>query len=170
MDEVGRGTSTFDGLSLAWSCAISLAAEIRAYTLFATHYFELTTLPEDYSGIVNVHVDAIEHGDSVVFLHAVKEGAASQSYGLQVAALAGVPLSVIARARERLRQLEDIAAHRNPNMESGDQIPLFNASMPSPVMDFVDALKPDDLSPKQALETLYKLKQLQQAESSETKK
>ena len=108
--------------------------------------------------------------DSVVFLHAVKEGAASQSYGLQVAALAGVPLSVIARARERLRQLEDIAAHRNPNMESGDQIPLFNASMPSPVMDFVDALKPDDLSPKQALETLYKLKQLQQAESSETKK
>ncbi|HHZ88491.1 MAG TPA: DNA mismatch repair protein MutS [Chromatiales bacterium] len=170
MDEVGRGTSTFDGLSLAWSCAISLAAEIRAYTLFATHYFELTTLPEDYSGIVNVHVDAIEHGDSVVFLHAVKEGAASQSYGLQVAALAGVPLSVITRARERLRQLEDIAAHRNPNMESGDQIPLFNASMPSPVMDFVDALKPDDLSPKQALETLYKLKQLQQAESSETKK
>ncbi|MCG8098061.1 MAG: DNA mismatch repair protein MutS, partial [Candidatus Thiodiazotropha taylori] len=88
MDEVGRGTSTFDGLSLAWACAVELATYLRAFTLFATHYFELTTLPEEYPGIANLHLDAIEHGDTIVFLHAVREGPANQSYGLQVATLA----------------------------------------------------------------------------------
>ncbi len=107
MDEIGRGTSTFDGLSLAWACAVELATRIHAFTLFATHYFELTTLPDEYAGIANVHLDAVEHGDSIVFLHAVREGPANQSYGLQVAALAGVPQAVIKRARKRLGELED---------------------------------------------------------------
>ena len=109
MDEIGRGTSTFDGLSLAWACGVELATRIRAFTLFATHYFELTTLPEEYPGIANVHLDAVEHGDSIVFMHAVREGPANQSYGLQVAGLAGVPRAVIERARTRLRELEDDA-------------------------------------------------------------
>ncbi|HEV2613372.1 MAG TPA: DNA mismatch repair protein MutS [Gammaproteobacteria bacterium] len=106
MDEIGRGTSTFDGLSLAWSCAHYLADNIKAFTLFATHYFELTTLPEECEGIVNVHLDAVEHGDHIVFLHAVQEGPASKSYGLQVAQLAGIPISVIEKAKEKLRTLE----------------------------------------------------------------
>jgi len=106
MDEIGRGTSTFDGLSLAWSCAKYLAESIKAFTLFATHYFELTSLPEECEGIVNVHLDAVEHGDHIVFLHAVQEGPASKSYGLQVAQLAGIPLSVIEKAKEKLRTLE----------------------------------------------------------------
>ncbi len=101
MDEVGRGTSTFDGLSLAWSCGVELATRIGAYSLFATHYFELTTLPEEYPGIANVHLDAVEHGNSIVFMHALRDGPANQSYGLAVAALAGVPPLVIQRARER---------------------------------------------------------------------
>ncbi|HYN78670.1 MAG TPA: DNA mismatch repair protein MutS, partial [Lamprocystis sp. (in: g-proteobacteria)] len=109
MDEVGRGTSTFDGLSLAWSCGVELATRIRAYTLFATHYFELTTLPDEFPGIANVHLDAVEHGATIVFMHALREGPANQSYGLAVAALAGVPPGVITRARGRLRELEDAA-------------------------------------------------------------
>ena len=96
MDEVGRGTSTFDGLSLAWACAAFIATKIRAFTLFATHYFELTSLAGEAPGVVNVHVEAVEHGDRLVFLHSVKEGPANQSYGLQVAALAGIPKSVTA--------------------------------------------------------------------------
>lgn len=106
MDEVGRGTSTFDGLSLAWSCAHYLAESIKAFTLFATHYFELTHLPQECDGIVNVHLDAVEHGDHVVFLHAVQEGPASKSYGLQVAQLAGIPKVVIEKAKEKLATLE----------------------------------------------------------------
>ncbi|MDX2164793.1 MAG: DNA mismatch repair protein MutS [Gammaproteobacteria bacterium] len=106
MDEVGRGTSTFDGLSLAWSCAHYLADNIKAFTLFATHYFELTSLPQECEGIVNVHLDAVEHGDHVVFLHAVQEGPASKSYGLQVAQLAGIPKIVIENAKEKLATLE----------------------------------------------------------------
>ena len=123
MDEIGRGTSTFDGLSLAWSCAVELATRIRAFTLFATHYFELTTLPDEYPGIANVHLDAVEHGDSIVFLHAVREGPANQSYGLQVAALAGVPQSIIQRARIRLGQLER-SAQRHREMDAS-QLSLF---------------------------------------------
>ncbi len=106
MDEIGRGTSTYDGLSLAWACAESLANRIKAMTLFATHYFELTTLPEKMEGVVNVHLDALEHGDTIAFMHSVQDGAASKSYGLAVAALAGVPKEVIKRARQKLRELE----------------------------------------------------------------
>src|SRR5690606_33714839 len=106
MDEVGRGTSTFDGLSLAWACAEYLARESRALTLFATHYFELTALPAEQPTVANVHLTATEHGDAIVFLHSVHEGPASQSYGLQVAQLAGVPHSVIKQARAKLSQLE----------------------------------------------------------------
>ncbi len=102
MDEVGRGTSTFDGLSLAWACAFYLAEKVKAFTLFATHYFELTALPDKLSGTVNVHLDATEYKDSIVFLHAVQDGPASQSYGIQVAKLAGIPADVIALARQEL--------------------------------------------------------------------
>ncbi|MCP3671311.1 MAG: DNA mismatch repair protein MutS, partial [Gammaproteobacteria bacterium] len=163
MDEIGRGTSTFDGLSLAWSCAVELASSIRAYTLFATHYFELTTLPEEYPGIANVHLDAVGHGDSIVFLHAVTEGPANQSYGLQVAALAGVPREIIQRARTRLRELEQ-SAQRHAEQQV-DQLPLFGLDADedgpdSAILEELQAMEPDELSPKQALEQLYRLKQL----------
>jgi DNA mismatch repair protein MutS len=158
MDEVGRGTSTFDGLSLAWSCAVELATRIRAFTLFATHYFELTTLPEEHRGIVNVHLDAVEHGETIVFLHSVREGPANQSYGLQVAALAGVPRAVIERARRRLRELED-AARRHTDCGSV-QLSLFPLDPPNPAVDALRALDPDSLSPREALELIYRLKGL----------
>jgi DNA mismatch repair protein MutS len=158
MDEIGRGTSTFDGLSLAWACGVELATRIRAFTLFATHYFELTTLPEEHPGIANVHLDAVEHGNSIVFMHAVREGPANQSYGLQVAGLAGVPPNVIERARARLRELEE-EARRHTDREAS-QLPLFPLEAPSPALDALRALEPDDLSPKEALEALYRLKAL----------
>lgn len=109
MDEIGRGTSTYDGLSLAWACAENLANKIKALTLFATHYFELTQLPEKMEGVANVHLDALEHGDTIAFMHSVQDGAASKSYGLAVAALAGVPKEVIARAAETARAGEYLA-------------------------------------------------------------
>ena len=124
MDEIGRGTSTFDGLSLAWACAEALADQLRAFTLFATHYFELTALPERHARVRNVHLDAVEHGERIVFLHSLREGPASQSYGLQVAALAGVPAAVIARAREHLRRLEEQSLERN---QGSQQLSLFPA-------------------------------------------
>jgi len=163
MDEIGRGTSTFDGLSLAWSCGVELATRIKAYTLFATHYFELTTLPEEFSGIANVHLDAVEHGDSIVFLHAVKEGPANQSYGLQVAALAGVPKSIIDRARQRLHELEDAAQRHTENQAV--QMSLFQpveepSIKTSPIEKAMHQLEPDNLTPRQALDELYRLKQL----------
>jgi len=163
MDEIGRGTSTFDGLSLAWSCGVELATRIKAYTLFATHYFELTTLPEEFPGIANVHLDAVEHGDSIVFLHAVKEGPANQSYGLQVAALAGVPKSIIDRARQRLRELED-AAQRHTEHQAV-QMSLFQPVEEQPVEkhpieEALQEVEPDNLTPRQALDELYRLKQL----------
>ncbi|AUB82359.1 DNA mismatch repair protein MutS [Candidatus Thiodictyon syntrophicum] len=166
MDEVGRGTSTFDGLSLAWSCGVELATRIRAYTLFATHYFELTTLPDEYPGIANVHLDAVEHGASIVFLHALLEGPANQSYGLAVAALAGVPPGVITRARGRLRELED-AARRHAEQGSR-QLSLFlpepqRAPDPPPeppACAALRAIEPDELTPKAALDALYRLKGL----------
>ena len=168
MDEVGRGTSTFDGLSLAWACAVELATRIRAFTLFATHYFELTTLPQEYQGIANLHLDAVEHGDSIVFLHTVREGPANQSYGLQVAALAGVPQSIIRRARKRLAELEQ-AAHRH-RAQDDRQLSLFMAfeeqpSVPAdcrdtPLIQALEKLDPDQLTPRQALEELYRLKSL----------
>ncbi|MEA3274903.1 MAG: DNA mismatch repair protein MutS [Pseudomonadota bacterium] len=158
MDEIGRGTSTFDGLSLAWSCGVELAARIRAFTLFATHYFELTTLPEEHPDIANVHLDAVEHGDSIVFMHAVREGPANQSYGLQVAGLAGVPRPVIERARGRLRELEE-EAQRHTERES-TQLSLFPLETPNPALDALRALDPDGLSPRDALDLIYRLKAL----------
>ena len=164
MDEIGRGTSTFDGLSLAWSCTVELATKLRAFTLFATHYFELTTLPEEYPGIGNLHLDAVEHGDSIVFLHAVRPGPANQSYGLQVATLAGVPKPVILRARERLLELER-NAQQHAEMQQ-KQMPLFNLSpcdepppQASPVEQSLAEIDPDGLTPREALEALYRLKQ-----------
>jgi DNA mismatch repair protein MutS len=158
MDEIGRGTSTFDGLSLAWAGAVELAARIRAFTLFATHYFELTTLPEEYAGIANVHLDAVEHGDGIVFLHALREGPANQSYGLQVAALAGVPDQVIAQARKRLAELEEAALrHAEQNVQ---QLSLFPSEEPHPALERLEELQPDELTPRQALELLYELKGL----------
>ena len=154
MDEIGRGTSTYDGLSLAWACAVDLAMRVRACTLFATHYFELTQLPEDHDGIVNVHLDATEHDDRIVFLHAVQPGAADRSYGLHVAALAGVPDTVIRNAQARLEELE-----RTPHtpMSVTPQIPLFQASDHQPVVDRLEQLDPDNLSPREALQALYEL-------------
>ncbi len=172
MDEIGRGTSTFDGLSLAWSCGVELASRIRAFSLFATHYFELTTLPDEYPGIANVHLDAVEHGSSIVFMHALREGPANQSYGLAVAALAGVPPAVIARARERLRELED-AARRHAD-QGARQLSLFlpepapvtaPAPAPAPASEHpacaaLRELDPDGMSPRAALEAVYRLKAL----------
>jgi DNA mismatch repair protein MutS len=160
MDEIGRGTSTFDGLSLAWACADHLAKETKAFTLFATHYFELTTLADEQKTIHNVHLDAIEHGDKIIFLHTVKEGPASQSYGLQVAALAGVPRSVIDKAKTKLRHLEDHAYTEQQSATGVNQLDLFSAQECHPVVTFLEDVKPDDLSPRQALDLVYKLKGL----------
>jgi len=118
LDEIGRGTSTYDGLALAWAAARHLAIRLRAFTLFATHYFELTALPEEFHGIANVHLDAVEHGTDVVFLHIVKDGPANQSYGVQVAKLAGVPEAVLALARSRLARLE--SQHKHSDARQGD--------------------------------------------------
>src|SRR4029077_1376046 len=127
LDEIGRGTSTFDGLSLAWAMARDIATRVRAFTLFATHYFELTTLALEVEGCANVHLDATEHGDGIVFLHAVKDGPANRSYGLQVAQLAGVPLPVIAAARGYLEALESERDEQRASASHGLQteLPLF---------------------------------------------
>jgi DNA mismatch repair protein MutS len=159
MDEIGRGTSTFDGLALAWACADHLAKKSGAFTLFATHYFELTQLPEQYENIGNVHLDAVEHGDNIIFMHRVKSGPANQSYGLQVARLAGIPHSAIQLARRKLKLLEQQAE------QSGPQIDLFSEPVPAeylahPAIEQLDTLDVDELTPKQALDQLYALKQL----------
>ncbi|MFB5171675.1 DNA mismatch repair protein MutS [Erwinia amylovora] len=159
MDEIGRGTSTYDGLSLAWACAESLANRIKALTLFATHYFELTTLPEQIDGVANVHLDAVEHGDTIAFMHSVQEGAASKSYGLAVAALAGVPKDVIKRARQKLKQLEALSGSAASTKANGSQLPLL-VEETSPALEALEALDPDSLSPRQALEWIYRLKSL----------
>jgi DNA mismatch repair protein MutS len=160
MDEIGRGTSTFDGLSLAWACADYLAKQTKAFTLFATHYFELTSLAEEQASISNVHLDAMEHGDKIIFLHAVKEGPASQSYGLQVAALAGVPKSVIEKAKFKLSLLEN-QAYIEQRTESGtNQLDLFLDNESHPALALLEDINPDELNPKQALDLIYKLKGL----------
>ena len=159
MDEIGRGTSTYDGLSLAWACAENLANRIKALTLFATHYFELTTLPDSLEGVENVHLDAMEHGDSIAFMHSVQSGPASKSYGLAVAALAGVPKDVIKRARQKLRELEQHPGQSLSSPVDGSQLPLLTAEV-SPAVEALDALDPDSLSPRQALEWIYRLKNL----------
>jgi DNA mismatch repair protein MutS len=162
MDEIGRGTSTYDGLSLAYATADHLASKIAAKTLFATHYFELTELAEQTTGLVNVHLDAIEHNDTIAFMHTVLDGAASKSFGLQVAALAGVPKAVIAHAKQKLKLLENHQSVTAPNVEQ--QAFTFNnhviPSIPSQVEEQLSAIDPDDLSPRQAHDLLYKLKAL----------
>jgi DNA mismatch repair protein MutS len=174
MDEIGRGTSTFDGLSLAWAFAEHLARERKAFTLFATHYFELTSLAEQINTIANVHIDAVEHGDKIVFLHTVKDGPANQSYGIQVAQLAGVPKIVIAQAKKKLVSMEK---HSRQPPQVGQTLALnFDNAAPFVVENVVhevvkdpraeqlkaalQAIEPDELSPRQALDELYRLRKL----------
>jgi len=160
VDEIGRGTSTFDGLALAYAIARHLLEKKRSYTLFATHYFELTRLSEEFAQLANVHLAAIEHQHSIVFLHAVNEGAASQSYGLQVAALAGVPNDVIRAAKKQLLKLELNSAAQNPQGDLFDQKPELPEPEEHPLLKSLRELQPDELSPKEALEKLYELKKL----------
>ncbi len=161
LDEIGRGTSTFDGLSLAWAVAKQLLEKNRSYTLFATHYFELTRIVDEFKHAANVHLDAVEHGNNIVFMHKVEEGAANQSYGLQVAQLAGIPKSVVAAAKRKLIQLEN-----NQVATNTAQPDMFMTSEPivelpiHPVMSELETMQPDDFTPKQALDLLYKLKEL----------
>lgn len=161
MDEIGRGTSTFDGLSLAWACAAHLAHNIKAFTLFATHYFELTALADTHSTILNVHLDATEHHEQIIFLHAVKPGPASQSYGLAVAKLAGVPQNVLLAAKNKLTQLEN--ENYSPRMKAQPSEPfqhsLLIEPINHPVIEELNSINPDELSPKEAHDLLYKLKQ-----------
>ena len=166
IDEIGRGTSTYDGLSLAWACAEWLAKKTRSLTLFATHYFELTALPEKIEGIANIHLDALEHNNTIAFMHAVQDGAASKSYGLAVAALAGVPQSVIKLAKQKLHQLEKLSAQngdqqiqhlRALNQHQGE---LAFEAEPDALREAIEQLDPDELSPKQALAYLYQLKKM----------
>ncbi len=166
MDEIGRGTSTFDGLSLAWACAVHLASQVRAFTLFATHYFELTALPDKVADVANVHLDATEYNDGIVFLHAVQEGPASQSYGIQVARLAGLPDSVLDLARQELATLE-AGSHTvvsPPEAKTTAYQPaqsdLFGDDISERVRKAVEAVDPDETSPRQALEKLYDLRRL----------
>ncbi|MBV9621078.1 MAG: DNA mismatch repair protein MutS [Gammaproteobacteria bacterium] len=162
LDEIGRGTSTFDGLSLAWAVARDIATRLRAFTLFATHYFELTTLASEIEGCANVHLDATEHGEGIVFLHAVREGPANRSYGLQVAQLAGVPQEVIAAARRYLETLESQRDARRQSAGPQPELPLFGApaAPPDALRGALAALDPDALTPREALETLYRLREL----------
>ena len=170
MDEIGRGTSTFDGLSLAWAMARHIATRIKSFTLFATHYFELTTLATEVEGCANVHLDATEHGDGIVFLHAVKEGPASRSYGLQVAQLAGVPRDVIGQARRYLEALESqrdrpdgAESAKRDGAKAQKELPLFAPPpevSPDAVREALAALDPDEMTPKTALEMIYRLKRL----------
>lgn len=171
MDEVGRGTSTFDGLSLAWASAVYIAQRLNALTLFATHYFELTTLPDMLDNIGNVHLDATEHQQGIVFMHTVKPGPANQSYGLQVAQLAGIPAAVISSARRKLGELEQqaVPTPQNPvrhgdtginnKLDQPSQNDLFAVSN-HPVAERLAQLDPDELNPRQALELLYELRKL----------
>ncbi len=160
MDEVGRGTSTFDGLSLAWAAAVELARSVKAFTLFATHYFELTSLPDDCPTMANVHLDATEHRDHVVFLHHIQEGPANRSYGLQVARLAGIPAGVLDAAADKLRELEQADSKASTALPPPAQSDLFSAPAPHPVVDALTDMEVDDLSPRQALERLYELRRL----------
>ncbi|CAI8164490.1 MAG: DNA mismatch repair protein MutS [Cellvibrionales bacterium UBA7375] len=163
MDEIGRGTSTFDGLSLAWACGYHLAEKVKAFSLFATHYFELTSLPDTLSGTINVHLDATEHNDSIVFLHSVQEGPASQSYGLQVAKLAGIPKDVVMLAKKELQRLEQKNLSIDATLTqvtSTTQTDLFASNQPSELDLMMQDIEPDELSPRDALDALYKLKRL----------
>ncbi|MCM2971994.1 DNA mismatch repair protein MutS [Larsenimonas suaedae] len=167
MDEIGRGTSTFDGLSLAWASAEHLT-QVGAYTLFATHYFEMTALADQHEGVANVHLNAVEHGERIVFMHKVEPGAANQSYGLQVAQLAGVPRPVIERARLRLERLEGTPTSTPSPHDALEPSPQGGPASPSqgdmfetlshPVLEALERLDPDTLSPRDALDAIYRLK------------
>jgi len=158
MDEIGRGTSTFDGLSLAWAAAHHMGAAVNAFTLFATHYFELTALAKELPACSNVHLDATEHNGQLVFLHAVKPGPANQSYGLQVAALAGVPREVIRRAKSYLKTLESQQAVQANSPQAQLALVVEEPQTGDPLRDALDDLDPDAMSPREALAALYKLK------------
>jgi DNA mismatch repair protein MutS len=158
MDEVGRGTSTFDGLALAIAIARHLVEISRSHTLFATHYFELTRLAEEYREVANVHLDAVEHKDKIVFLHAVEDGPASQSYGIQVAQLAGVPSAVVRAAKKHLARLEQEAAARSPQGDLFSAGAKNSAPTEHPALEQLRGTDPDALSPRQALELVYRLK------------
>jgi DNA mismatch repair protein MutS len=161
MDEVGRGTSTFDGMALAIAIARHLVETSQSYTLFATHYFELTRLAEEYRQAANVHLDAVEHKDKIVFLHAVEEGPASQSYGIQVAQLAGVPATVVRAAKKHLAKLEEEAAGRNPQGDLFSATPGSTAVIAEhPALAALRAADPNALSPREALDLLYRLADL----------
>ena len=161
LDEIGRGTSTFDGLSLAWAVAKQLLEKNRSYTLFATHYFELTRIIDEFKQAANVHLDAVEHGNNIVFMHKVEEGAANQSYGLQVAQLAGIPRSVVTAAKRKLIQLESSQRAHNTNQPDMFGTNLeFTPAIVHPAVAELEMIQPDDLTPKQALELLYKLKNI----------
>ena len=160
MDEIGRGTSTFDGLSLAWAAAHHMGEKAKAFTLFATHYFELTALAQELSLCDNVHLDATEHHGQLVFLHSVKAGPANQSYGLQVASLAGVPNDVIRRAKTYLKTLESQQAQMTQNPQGQLALSVDEPAEDDGLRDAVDALDPDAMSPRDALAAIYKLKDL----------
>lgn len=165
LDEIGRGTSTFDGLSLAWACARHLVEKNRSHALFATHYFELTRLVDEFKQVANLHLDAVEYGNSITFLHSVEEGAANQSYGLQVAQLAGIPKSVITAAKKKLTQLEanqiaqqQVANHLQVDMFSQPEV--TKEEVVHPLLAEIERIQPDELTPREALDLLYKLKSI----------
>jgi DNA mismatch repair protein MutS len=161
LDEIGRGTSTFDGLSLAWAVAKQLLEKNKSFTLFATHYFELTRIVDEFKHAANVHLDAVEHGHKIVFLHKVEAGAAHMSYGIQVAQLAGIPKSVVAAAKRKLAELESnqfTSNHNQPDMFAAKAEPAPVEL--HPVIAELETILPDDLTPKQALDLLYKLQKL----------
>ncbi|KGQ35184.1 DNA mismatch repair protein MutS [Gallibacterium anatis] len=167
IDEIGRGTSTYDGLSLAWACAEWLATQLKSLTLFATHYFELTSLPQQLPGCINIHLDAKEHNDTIAFMHSVQEGAANKSYGIAVAQLAGVPKAVIQLAKQKLKQLEKLSFQNSRINDYQNELdfnpePEFDANSEA-ILQQLAQIDPDDLTPKQALAMLYQLKKLQQS-------
>ncbi len=158
VDEIGRGTSTFDGLALAYAIARHLAERVRCYALFATHYFELTQLAAELPNIANVHLDAVEHKDRIVFLHRLEPGPADKSYGIHVAHLAGIPKEVVRAARKHLAELESHLRASGPQADLFAQAAAAAEPAPHPVLDELADLDPDALTPKEALDALYRLK------------
>jgi DNA mismatch repair protein MutS len=174
VDEIGRGTSTYDGLSLAWACAVDLAERIQAFSLFATHYFEITELAENLTNVKNVHLDAVEHDQDIVFMYSLKDGPANQSYGIQVARLAGLPDSVLSAARQKLGTLESQQSNiRNDSNHPQQQLNLENCSptsrdtehrLENRVIQRLEQTPADDLSPRQALDLIYELNKILKSE------
>ena len=170
MDEVGRGTSTFDGLALAQAIAEHLISKNQSLTLFATHYFELTRLPENHPSAFNMHLSALEQGQDIVFLHHIEAGPAEKSYGIAVAKLAGLPTAALKSARRHLAALEEQAADRQLNLfatadndandDDNDDNPAHHPAIPHPIAEKLHAINPDDLTARAALDLVYELKQL----------